>query len=79
MHDRPRWFLHHGRHPLQPTTSSDKTTTVTLLDRYTVETWRCLNDPPVYFFVSPASNLARELGVVEEGHTYVGTSCTQLR
>lgn len=57
---------------------SDKASTVTLLDRYTLETWRCLNDPPVYFFVSPASNLARELGV-EEGHTYVGNYCTQLR
>ncbi|PKV83434.1 hypothetical protein [Streptomyces sp. TLI_146] len=56
---------------------SDQATTVTLLDRYTVETWRCLNDPPVYFFVSPATNLARELRV-EEGNTYVGNYCTQL-
>ncbi|WHM40676.1 hypothetical protein [Streptomyces sp. BPTC-684] len=57
---------------------SDRTTKITLLDHYTAETWRCLNDPPVYFFVSPASNLAAELRV-EEGNTYVGTSCTQLR
>lgn len=57
---------------------SDRTTVVTLLDRYTVETWRCLNDPQVYFFVNPASTLAAELRV-EEGNTYVGTSCTQLR
>ncbi|MEU4347965.1 hypothetical protein [Streptomyces sp. NPDC023838] len=58
---------------------SDKATTVTLLDDGGRQTWRCLNDPPVYFFVSPATNFARQLGVAEEGNTYVGTSCERLR
>ncbi|MFD9791958.1 hypothetical protein ACFWXK_13510 [Streptomyces sp. NPDC059070] len=57
---------------------SDRTTVVTLVDGYSVETWRCLNDPPVYFFVSPARTLASQLRA-EEGNTYVGTNCMRLR
>ncbi|MFK8906498.1 hypothetical protein [Streptomyces sp. YS-3] len=56
---------------------SDRATTVTLRDHSSLETWWCRNDPPVYFFVSPASTLAQQLRM-EEGNTYVGTHCTRL-
>ncbi len=56
---------------------SDRATTVTLLNQADHETWHCLNNPPVYFFVNPASTLAHQLKA-EEGNTYVGTHCTRL-
>ncbi|MEV6553551.1 hypothetical protein AB0M57_33355 [Streptomyces sp. NPDC051597] len=56
---------------------SDRPTTITLRDQTGRQTWWCLNDPPVYFFVSPASTLAQQLKA-EEGNTYVGTHCTRL-
>ncbi|OAR22790.1 hypothetical protein A8W25_24770 [Streptomyces sp. ERV7] len=56
---------------------SDRATVITFQDGSSRETWWCLNDPPVYFFVSPASTLAQQLRVAE-GNTYVGTHCTQL-
>lgn len=57
---------------------SDRPTTVTLRDQSGRQTWWCLNDPPVYFFVNPASTFAQQLKA-EEGNTYVGTHCTRLR
>ncbi|GAA0588003.1 hypothetical protein [Streptomyces crystallinus] len=57
---------------------SDEATVVTLMDESSRQTWWCLNDPPVYFFVSPASTFAQQLRVAE-GNTYVGTHCTRLR
>ncbi|MCT9094322.1 hypothetical protein N4G70_36635 [Streptomyces sp. ASQP_92] len=56
---------------------SNRPTTITLRDQADPQTWRCLNDPPVYFFVNPASTLAKQLKA-EEGNTYVGTHCTRL-